>query len=377
MRHRFLVGVLLLASAVGLAFVLLRPASHRPSGRTQVEPVVVALVQNASVPLEVDAVGAVQAVATVAIRPRIDGMVESLHFREGDVVAAGDRLFSLDSRGPEIQVRQAEATQARDQASLANARRERDRYQQLVSQNAAARQKLEETMTAAAELEATVRADEAAVANARLQLGYTQIEAPIAGRTGAIAAYKGTLVKAAEGTAMVVIRQTRPIDVLFSLPQKTLASLRAAKALGPVAVTVTVPGDSGGPIKGVLAFIDNAADTATGTIAAKATFTNDDERLWPGQTVSVSVTLRVDENAVVVPAQAVILGQSGANAFVFKPDESTVEMRPVVLGRTWNGLGLVESGLAVGEQVVVDGQFRLTPGAKVVVKGSAPKGPTP
>ncbi|MBF0094588.1 MAG: efflux RND transporter periplasmic adaptor subunit [Alphaproteobacteria bacterium] len=384
MRTRTVVVAIAALAALGLVYRMSSPDASKGGqpARNRAETVVVAPVRTASVPLEANAVGTVQATATVAVRPRIDGEVTGVHFREGDVVAAGDLLFSLDSRGPDIQVRQAEAALARDQASLANARREKARYEQLVAQNAAARQKLEETTTNAAVLEATVRADEAALASARLQLGYTRVTAPIAGRTGAVSAYKGNVVKAAEGTAMVTIRQISPIDVQFALPQKILADLRAAKAREPVAVAVTIPGDSGGPVKGTLSFIDNVADPDTGTISLKAAFANDEPgedgrgggRLWPGQTVGVVVTLRTDEDAVVVPADAVLLGQAGPNAFVLKPD-STVEMRPVVLQRRWNGLGIVESGLAAGEQVVVDGQFRLTPGARVEVKEAAPAAP--
>ncbi|MEO5375220.1 MAG: efflux RND transporter periplasmic adaptor subunit [Alphaproteobacteria bacterium] len=371
MRRLLLAGAVMAAAGLGYYYYgQQRPATTTaPPPPPRSEPVVAAEIRVQPMAVEVAAVGTVQAAATVALRSRIDGEVVAVHFRDGDLVQAGALLFSLDARGPEADVRRAEATLAKDQATLANARRDLTRYEQL-QESAVSRQKLDEARTSAQVLEAAVRADEAAVATARLQLSYTRIQAPMEGRTGSVALSKGNIVKANDPSPLVVIHRVDPMDVAFAVPQRELPAVREAQAGGPVAVRVTVPGDRGGPVEGRLSFIDNAVETMTGTILLKATFANADGRLWPGQLVDVVLTLRTESDAVVCPTPAIQKGQSGTYVFVIRPD-STVDIRPVVVDRARQGLSVIRSGLAAGDRVVVDGQFRLVPGSRVEVKPAA------
>lgn len=372
MGRRTLIGVLA-AALLGAAWFGMSslwpaaPAAGPANGPGQrVESVVVAEAGRNVTPVEIGAIGTVQASATVALRSRVEGEVLGIHFREGEHVPEGQLLFTLDARAAEVEVRKAEATLARDRASLENARREVARLQELVAQNAGTRQKLDELRTAAIEKEATVRGDEATLASTQLALGYTRIGAPIAGQAGAIGVQKGNLVKPGENTPLVVIRRVQPIEVAFAVPQKALPAIRAALTAGPVAVTATPPGDDGGPATGVLSFIDNSADPNTGTIGLKATFANADRRLWPGQVVEVVLTLR-SERVVTVPAVAVQTGQSGTFVFTVA-DGTTARQRPVKVARVQRGQAVIEDGLAAGDTVVVDGQFRLAEGTRVEVR---------
>lgn len=383
MKRPIVLAVVVIAAALGYHF-LYSPAD--PGGSVggaakapRPEPVAAARARIEPVPVEITGIGTVRASATVSVKSRIDGEVVAVHFRDGDEVQAGALLFSLDSRGPEAEVRRAEATLAKDQASLANARRDLARYEQL-HESAVSRQKLDETRTGAQVLEAAVRADEAAVAIARLQLTFTRIQASMDGRTGSIALPKGNLVRANENTPLVVIHHVQPIDVAFAVPQRNLPAVRDARAAGPVAVTVTPPGtppgDTHGPAEGTLSFIDNAVDPISGTIMLKASFANGDGRLWPGQLVDVVVTLRTEADALVIPTPAVQTGQAGTYVFVIRPD-STVDVRPVEVDRTRQGLSIIRRGLSPGDTVVTDGQFRLVPGASVEIKPAAGSAPAP
>jgi multidrug efflux system membrane fusion protein len=230
--------------------------------------------------------------------------------------------------------------------------------------------------------EATVRASEATAENARVNLNYTTIRAPITGRTGSVALKRGNVVKAVDTAPtvmpLVTITQLRPIYVALTVPERYLADLRTAMKAGPVSVVVTVPSQPQSPITGTLTFIDNQVDAATGTISLKAKFPNDDDQLWPGQFVNVTLTLGMQENAVVVPSGAIQVGPNGPYVFVIRPD-STVELRLVKPDRFVGGKTVVAEGIAAGERVVVDGQLRLGNGSRVTVQGSTPpKGqPTP
>jgi len=333
-------------------------------------------------PILVTAIGTVQSIATVMIKSRVDGEIAKVHFEEGQEVKEGDILFTLDDRGVRAQLQQAEANLERDRAQLERFKLEVTRQTDLKNRGVASVQKLEDVTTSVAVTEATVRASEATAENARVNLNYTTIRAPITGRTGSVALKRGNVVKAVDTAAaavpLVTITQLRPIYVALTVPELYLADLRAAMAEAPVPVVVTVPSQAQAPVTGTLTFIDNQVDVATGTISLKAKFPNDDDRLWPGQFVNVTLTLGMQENAVVVPSAAVQVGPNGPYVFVIRQD-STVELRLVKPDRNVGGKTVVAGGVAAGERVVVDGQLRLGNGTRVTVQGSTPpKGqPTP
>jgi membrane fusion protein, multidrug efflux system len=317
----------------------------------------------------------VQSIATVMIKSRMDGEIAKVHFEEGQEVKEGDILFTLDDRGVRAQLQQAEANLERDRAQLERNRQEVTRQTDLAHRGVASAQKLEDVITSVAVSEATVRASEATAENARVNLNYTTIRAPITGRTGSVALKRGNVVKAVDTAAtvmpLVTITQLRPIYVALTVPELYLADLRAAMAEGPVPVVVTVPSQAQAPVTGTLTFIDNQVDAGTGTISLKAKFPNDDDRLWPGQFVNVTLTLGMQENAVVVPSAAIQIGPNGPYVFVIRQD-STVELRLVKPDRNVGDKTVVAGGIAAGERVVVDGQLRLGNGTRVTVQGSTP-----
>jgi multidrug efflux system membrane fusion protein len=333
------------------------------------QPVVADLAVEMPAPILVTAIGSVQSIATVMIKSRMDGQIAEVHFKEGQEVKEGDVLFTLDDRAVRAQLAQSEAALERDRASLERAKLEVTRQSGLATRGVASAQKFEDVETSLAVLGATVRAGEAAVENARVNLSYATILAPINGRTGSVTLKKGNLVKATElssSTPLVTITQLRPIYVTFTLPERHLADVRAGAAEGSLPVVATIPSQPQAPITGALAFVDNQVDVATGTITLKAEFTNDDTRLWPGQFVNVTLTLGVQANAIMVPSAAIQIGQSGPYVFVVRPD-STVELRLVRVSRTVNNRSVIAEGLAAGDRVVVDGQLRLANGTRVTV----------
>ena len=331
-------------------------------------------------PILVNAIGTVQSIATVMIKARMDGEIAEVHFEEGQEVNEGDVLFSLDDQGFRAQLQQAQANLERDRAQLERNKLEVTRQTDLAHRGVASAQKLEDTTTSVAVTEATVRASEAAVENARVNLAYTTIRAPITGRTGSISLKRGNVVKAMDTAPNVVplvtITQLRPIYVTLTVPERYLPDLRAAMAAGPVPVAVAVRGQVGPPTTGTLTFIDNQVDVTTGTIALKAKFPNDDERLWPGQFANVTLTLGNQDNAIVVPSVAIQIGPNGPYVFVIRPD-STVELRLVRPDRMAGDKTVVASGIAAGERVVVDGQLRLGNGTRVTVQAPAAPKPQP
>jgi membrane fusion protein, multidrug efflux system len=330
-------------------------------------------------PILVTGIGTVQSIATVMVKSRMDGEIAKVNFEEGQEVNEGDILFTLDDRAVRAQLQQAEANLERDRAQLDRNQLEVTRQTELAHRGVASAQKLEDVKTSVAVFEATVRASEATVENARANLNYTTIRAPITGRTGSIALKRGNVVKAVDtGPAvmpLVTITQLRPIYVGLTVPERYLADLRAAMAAGPVPVAVTIPSQPQAPISGTLTFIDNQVDVATGTISLKAKFANDDDRLWPGQFVNVTLTLGIQADAIAVPNAAIQVGPNGPYVFVIRQD-STVELRLVKPDRTVEDKTVVAKGIAAGEQVVVDGQLRLGNGTRVNVQrppGTAPK----
>lgn len=368
--------ILLVLAALGAAgwWLLARPpgapaASGAPAAKAEArpQPVLARAVEARPMPLRIDAVGTVQATAVVAVRPRVEGTVDKVHFTEGQEVKEGDLLFSLDARAAEATRRQAEANLARDRAQLERARADLQRYSQLIRSGAVAQQRLDQAAADVGVLEASVKAGQAAIESARLSQDYAAIRAPVSGRTGVINAKQGSLAKPGDAQAMVTITPMRPITVAFSVAESRLPAIRAAMAGGAVPALVTSPADPSLAAEGRLSFIDSAIDTTTGTIALKASFANDDLRLWPGQFVSVALTLGVEEAALVVPAEAVQTGQTGPFVFLVTA-EATAELRAVSVERSQDGLAVIGKGLAAGDKVVVEGQMRLAPGMRVAEK---------
>ena len=331
-------------------------------------------------PVQVSAIGTVQSIATVIIKSRVDGQIADVHFEEGQDVKEGDLLFTLDNRSFQAQLAQAEAVLQRDRAQLERAQLELKRQTELADRGVASAQKLEDAQMAEKVLQAAIRASEAAAENARVNLSYTTIRSPITGRTGSVILKRGNVVKSNDTTTnavpLVTITQLRPIYVSFTIPERHLPDIRAALADSErLPAVVTMPSQPDKPITGMLTFVDNQVDAATGTITLKATFANDDIRLWPGQFVNVNLTLGIQAHAVVVPSPTIQIGQNGPYVFVIKED-STVELRLVRIDRTVGNRTVVASGLNAGERVVVDGQLRLNNGTRVTMarpEGGQPK----
>jgi membrane fusion protein, multidrug efflux system len=330
-------------------------------------PVLVGTVTEKTVPVELKAIGNVEAYATVSIKSRVSGQLVQVNFKEGQDVKAGDLLFVIDPRPYEAALRQVEANLARDKALATKAQADAGRYAELIRKQFVSQQDYDQAKATAESLGATVNAGQVAVHNAKLNLSYCYIKAPISGRTGSLIAHQGNMIKDNADTAMVVINQIQPIYVTFAIPEQNLAAVRKFMAAETIKVAVVIAGQEDSPEMGVLSFIDNTVDKTTGTILCKATFTNESKRLWPGLFVNVVVQLSTQPNAILVSARAVQTSQEGQIVFVVKPD-LTVEIRPVEVGRPIDGEIIITKGLKPGERVVTDGQLRLAPGAKVEIK---------
>lgn len=336
-------------------------------------PVVMAEAQTRDVPIRVSVVGSAQAYATVNVKSRVDGQLLAAHFKEGQLVQAGDPLLTLDPKPFQAELDQAKAALARDRAQLESAEKNLARYQELRKEGVYSVQQLDTAEATAKALRGTVASDQAQIDMAQLQLGYANIAAPITGRAGSLLVSVGNLVKANDSAGLVTINQIEPIYVGFSVPEKYLSEIRQGMSAlhdaengSGLEVTARAPGVSGqgAAQTGVLTFVNNAADSATGTIQLKASFLNAGEVFTPGQLVDVTLTLRSLENAVTVPNAAVQNGQAGNYLFVVKPD-MTVEQRPITLGPSVDGWTVIAEGLQAGERVVTEGQMRLTGGTKV------------
>lgn len=329
-------------------------------------PVSVAKAERKTVPLSVRAIGNVEPIESVTVRSRVDGEIVSVHVSDGREVKKGQLLFRLDDRFLSAQLKQLEAAEARDRALLANTESTEKRYGELLAQGFVSQEAYIQARSNRDAALATVAADRAAVESARIQLGYTRIYSPISGRAGKVMVPAGNTVQAND-TALVVINQLAPIYVSFSVPEQFLAQVRDYKSRGSLAVGASPQGASDMSASGRLAFIDNAVDPQTGTIKLRATFDNKRQQLWPGQFVNVTLTLEQQKDALVVPPEAVQTGPRGAYVFVVTAD-MTAEVRDVKVDRTEGRDTVIASGLEAGETVIVGGQLRVTPGAKVAPK---------
>jgi multidrug efflux system membrane fusion protein len=338
--------------------------------------------------------------ATVQIRAQVTGQLSAVHFTEGQEVKKGDPLFTLDARPFEAALQQAQAVLARDTAQAKNAQSQRARYEDLFKRGLIARDQYETQIATANALESTLAADQAQIENARLNLQYARIVAPISGRTGSLNVHQGDLVRANDTTPMVVINQVAPIYVTFSVPGRYLPDIRRYQAQQPLKIEARIQpaGTPGAPQvappnpgsapatdgndgatsalpprapasitieSGAVSFIDNSVDPTTGTIRMKGTFGNADHALWPGLFVQVNLILRTDPNAIVVPSVAVQTSQSGQFVYVVKPEDRTAELRNVTVERQQGDDSIISHGLRAGEEVVTDGQLRLNPGSRV------------
>jgi len=333
-------------------------------------PVLVARACLTNLPVRIDPspVGHAVPYSSVTVRPQIGGVIRAVNFKEGQEVRKGDLLFTIDARSMRAALDAARAALARDTAQLKNAKIQFDREQKLFDQKLVSQDEFDTSKAALDALTGTVAADESAVANAGLNLEFTEIRAPFDGRTGSLQFHEGNVVKAPDDT-LLTINQIHPIYVVFAVAERYLPEIRKQMKGKTLGVTAAYENLEGPAPQGELTFIDNTVDTTTGTILLKGTFANEDNALWPGQFVQVALTLSELTNAVVVPSQAVQTGQKGQFIYVVKPDQ-TVEQRPVKTGITYEGETVLEDGLQAGETVVTDGQLRLAPGAPVSVKSS-------
>ena len=361
-------------------------------------PVVTARAISKSVPVTIPAVGTAEPVATVEIRSQVTGQLSQIHFREGQDVKKGAPLFTLDARPFQAALQQAQAVLARDSAQAKNAESQRARYEDLFNRGLIPRDQFETQMANASALEATLAADQAQIENARLNLQYARIVAPISGRTGALGVHQGDLVRANDTTPLVVINQVAPINVTFSVPGRYLPEIRQHHGSQPLRIDARIqaggtpgapqlappppggavqPGTDGAstpvpgraPLRetteaGTVTFIDNTVDPTTGTIRMKGTFGNANNALWPGLFVQVTLVLRTEANAVVVPAAAVQASQAGQYVFIVKPDR-TVEVRNVTIERQHGEEMVIAQGVSPGDEIVTDGHLRLTAGSTV------------
>jgi multidrug efflux system membrane fusion protein len=302
----------------------------------------------------------------VTIKSRVDGQIVEVAFTEGQEVPAGTPLLKIDPRPYEAALDQALSLKEKDEASLVSAKADMERSAALIAPGYRAVQTYDQQKAAVAQLQAAIKGDEAQIATAKLNLGYTDIRTPIEGRLGARLVDVGNLVRATDAAGLVTITQLRPIFVTFTVPQDNLDRIRQAQAKGPLVVRAFGGDNKEQLAEGKLTLIDNAIDQATGTIRLKATFTNQDERLWPGAFVNVRLILQTRQGVPTVPAQTVQDGPTGRYAYVIK-DDNTVERRPVEVAAIQDGIAVITKGLSLGDKVVVEGQYRLTQGARVRV----------
>ena len=343
-------------------------ASARPAA-----PVVVAVAEQRDVPVQLSAIGNVESYQTVQIRSQVNGQIQSIFFKEGQDVHKGQLLFQLDKKPFQADLEKAQGMLQHDEAQAANSRLQAERYNVLEMQGVASKEQADQVRAQAKADASAVYADRAAVDAAKVQLQYTDIKAPIDARTGALLMNVGNLVKANDTPFLVQLNQVTPIYATFSIPENQLDAVRKFAA-GNLKVLAFPKGQNTNPAEGKLTFIDNGVDMQTGTVKLKATFANKDRRLWPGQYVDVVLNLSTRKQAVLVPTKAIQTGQQGQYVYVVTP-QSTAESRNVETSGTYQNSTVIAGGVSAGEKVVVDGQLRVAPNAKVLVQSTVPTTP--
>jgi membrane fusion protein, multidrug efflux system len=351
---------LLAALAAGCAKQQAAPPARPPT------TVTIARAVQKTMPVEVTAVGNVEAISTISIRAQVAGEVQDIRFKEGDFVKKGQVLLIIDPRPYDAALAQAKASLARDKATGVYNRAQAQRYKTLFDQGVASAEQLESFISAADAADATVNVDEAAIKTAELNLEYCTITSPLDGRTGTVMVKAGNLVKVAD-VPIVVINQVNPIYVNFTVPQQYWPDIKQDVDRRALRVAATIPQDAGRPVEGTLTFVDNIVDSTTGTIHLRGTFENSQNRLWPGLYVNILLTLSQQPNATVVPAHSIVSTQEGSYVYVVKGNK-TVEQRTVVPSRTVDNETVVDKGLQPGEVIVLDGQINLVPGAEIEIK---------
>lgn len=360
-------GLLLLAGLAGCSGKNSVQAANRAPAAA---PVKIATVVSRTMPVEVQAIGNVETISAVTIKPQISGQLVGVHFKEGDFVKKGQLLFTIDKAPFEAALRQAEGMLAHDEAQALNAKLDADRYQGLGHEGVVSKQQVDASAAASNAAQAAVAADKAAVETAKINLEYTSIYSPINGRTGNVGVKEGNLVKANDVPVLVTINQIEPIYVTFSLPEQQLAQVKEFSATRALKVDAAPQGSSQ-HFQGRLTFIDNAVDLTTGTIKLKATFDNAAHMLWPGQFVDVSLTLKSQPNSIVVPTSALQTSQSGTFVYTVDQDLKAQQQQVKVAWTSGDETVLAPGTLQPGQRVVTDGQLRLTPGAKVEIKSGS------
>jgi membrane fusion protein, multidrug efflux system len=368
MVRRAIGAVVVLALAAIVVIWRLNVGTEVPVAAAQTAtpgvPVTAGTVAAQDVPVFLNGIGTVQAYNMVAIKSRVDGQIVKVDFKEGQDIKTGDPLFQIDPRPFQAALEQAQAAKQKDEAQLAGAQLDLDRYEKLIGSGWQTRQSYDQQKATVGQLQASIKGDEAQINTAKLNLSYADIRSPIDGRLGARLVDKGNLVHANDNTPLVMITEIKPIFVSFTLPQDNFDDIRESQNKASLAVYAYSGDGKKQPAEGKLTLIDNAIDQATGTIRLKARFDNENERLWPGEFVSLRAVLSTRQNVATVPSQTVQDGPDGHYAYVIKPD-NTVERRAVEIASIQDGIAVVTKGLTPGERVVVDGQYRLTNGARV------------
>lgn len=383
--RRYLATVVVLALIAGLAYLVWAPAAQRsggggPGGRFRSAdgpvPVLAADARSADVPVYLEGVGTTRALNTVTVRAQVDGKIVAIKFKEGQDVEKGDVLAQIDPAIYQAQFDQAVAKKAQDEATLANARIDLDRYTKLIATNAINRQQLDTQAALVRQLEAQVKQDQAAIDNTQATLGYTNITAPISARTGIRQVDVGNLVRAADSTGIVVLTQLRPISILFTLPQQQFARVNKAFAAGALVIEALGNDNKSVVDRGKLVVIDNQVDQTTGTIKLKGEFPNADLQLWPGQFVNVRLLVDTLKQAVVVPTAAVQRGPNGTFVYTVKPDNTAV-VRQVNVAQQDDTQAIIANGLNPGDRVITTGFARLSDGSRITIgnNGAAPSPP--
>ena len=370
---KFAVPVLLLIAAGGYWFGRHGPIAAKPmASDSAAVPVVDGYAESRDVPVWLSGLGAVQPLQAVTVKVRVDGQLERVMFAEGQEVRTGTVLAQIDPRPFEAQLKQANAQKARDEAQLANALVDLDRYATLLKQDSIPQQQVATQKALVEQLRASVQADQSAIEMAQLQVQFTTITSPLDGRVGLRLVDPGSIVHVTDPNGLVTVTQMEPIAAIFSLTQDALPGLRENMAKGALTVVALTRDGSQEIATGKLIFVDSQIDPATGQVRLKAIFENKGRTLWPGQFITARILLRTEKNAVTIPAKAVQNGPNGTYVFIIKPDGS-VAMQPVTLGNVNGGVAVVRTGLEPGAHIVVEGQYRLEPGSRVEVNPNAAK----